>query len=300
MCGRFANGLPRDQYRAAVADQLPDRAEPRPSPDADDYQPSYNVAPQTRSPVIRRRSTGGGEEGVEEIIIQTMKWGLIPRFTKHPPSYQDTYRTINARDDTLLGPTKSIWHPLLPNQRCVIFCQGFYEWQKKPLLGGSAQLSKEGGIGSEKVEKVPHFVGMKEPGPGRKGKDGQQKRLMAMAGLWEKVKFQGSKDWLYTFTVITTDSNPQLRFLHDRMPVILPDAASIATWLGLGEKEANSWSPKVASLLRPLDRELECYKVPKEVGKVGNSSPSYMLPVEDRKDGLKAFFGKQSKVKEEA
>ncbi|EST06327.1 Protein of unknown function DUF159 [Kalmanozyma brasiliensis GHG001] len=311
MCGRFANAQPIPQYRAAVHDELPDYQPPTPAPDADDYTPSHNVAPQTRSPVVRRElswererrlrtvKNPSAEDRKHQLIIQTMKWGLIPRFHKTPPSHGEAYRTINARDDTILSPQRSMWHTLLPAQRCVVFVQGFYEWQKR----GSGE--------GEKVERIPHFVGMSEPGQGREDKSGQGRRLMPLAGLWERVRFDGEDKPLYTFTIVTTASNSQLGFLHDRMPVILPDEKAIATWLGLdaepkteadvkkGDDVDDTWSWEVAKLLRPLQSELECYKVPKEVGKVGNSDPSFILPIEERKDGLRAFFNKQKHSKTE-
>ncbi len=303
MCGRFALAQPVPQYRSAVREQLPDNREPTPAPDADDYYPSYNLAPQTRCPVVRRELTWerdrrlastknpSAEQKQHQIIIQTMRWGLIPRFHKKPPSYSEAYKTINARDDTILSPQRSMWHPLVHSQRCVVFVQGFYEWQKK-------------GDG-DKVERIPHFVGMTEPGHGREDKTGKGKRLMPLAGLYERVRFDGEDKPLYTFTIVTTASNDQLGFLHDRMPVILPNEEAISTWLGLGvepksesqvkkgQEVDDSWTVDVMKLLRPLKGELECYKVPKEVGKVGNSDPSFILPVEERKDGLKAFFAKQ-------
>lgn len=308
MCGRFANAQSIPQYRAAVREQLPEHRDPTPAPDADEYTPSHNVAPQTRCPVVRRelswerdRRLKTLENPTEEdrkfqMIIQTMRWGLIPRFQKKQPSYAEAYKTINARDDTILSPQRSMWHPLLPSQRCVVFVQGFYEWQKRGSGDG------------EKVERIPHFVGMTEPGHGRDDKTGKRKRLMPLAGLYERVRFDGEDKPLYTFTIVTTASNDQLGFLHDRMPVILPTSEAIATWLGLyaeprpesavkkGEKVEDSWGLDVAKLLRPLKSELECYKVPKEVGKVGNSDPSFILPVEERKDGLKAFFNKQKQL----
>lgn len=307
MCGRFANAQSIPQYRAAVRDELPDHLPPTPAPDADDYTPSHNVAPQTRCPVVRRKLSWERERRLEsvqnpteddlkhQLIIQTMKWGLIPRFHKKPPSYGETYKTINARDDTILSPQRSMWHSLLPAQRCVVFVQGFYEWQKR-------------GDG-DKLERIPHFVGMAEPGQGRQDKTGHGKRLMPLAGLWERVRFEGENKPLYSFTIVTTASNSQLGFLHDRMPVILPTEQAISTWLGLdakpksedevkkGDDVDDTWSFEVAKLLRPLQSELECYKVPKEVGKVGNSDPSFIMPIEERKDGIKAFFAKQKQDK---
>lgn len=313
MCGRFANAQSIPQYRAAVRDELPNRQPPTPAPDADDYTPSHNVAPQTRSPVVRRELSWERERRLKslknptdedrkyQLILQTMKWGLIPRFHKKPPSYGEAYKTINARDDTVLSPQRSMWHPLLPSQRCVVFVQGFYEWQKRGAPGDG-----------DKVERIPHFVGMAEPGQGRNDKTGHGKRLMPLAGLWERVRFEGEDKPLYTFTIVTTASNSQLGFLHDRMPVILPTAEAISTWLGMdaepksdaevkkGVELDDSWSFEVAKLLRPLQSELECYKVPKEVGKVGNSDPSFILPIEGRKDGLKAFFAKQKQPNQTA
>ncbi|SPO39783.1 uncharacterized protein PSFLO_05264 [Pseudozyma flocculosa] len=306
MCGRFANAQPLPEYARSVREQLPPSHPPEPTPDIDDYRPSYNVAPQTRAPVIRRqlaseRTTADSADKAERLLLQPMKWGLIRSHNRHPPpSSFGAIKTINARDDTILSSSQgaSMWHPLLPAQRCVVFCQGFYEWQKKPLAGRDTAAAAGH---EEKVERIPHFVGMADPGHGRTGKDGVERKLMPLAGLWDKVVFQGHEDRppLYTFTIITTSVNDQLDFLHDRMPVILPDAHSIATWLGLGQGDKeDTWTPEVARLLRPLKKPLECYKVPREVGRVGNDDPGFILPIESRRDGLKAFFSKQQQAKQ--
>ena len=178
-------------------------------------------------------------------------------------------RTINCRDDSLIE-NKGMWNTMKQRKRCIVIAQGFYEWLKK-------------GPGGK--DKVPHFV---------KRKDGQ---LMCFAGLWDCVKYEDSQEKLYTYTVITTDSNKQLSFLHDRMPVIL-DAGSEAmkTWL---DPERNKWSKELQSLLKPYDGELECYPVNKEVGKVGNNSPDFILPVDskDNKKNIANFFDNAKKPK---
>ncbi len=190
MCGRFANAQPIPQYRAAVRDSLPDQRAPTPAPDAEDYTPSHNVAPQTRSPVVRRELSWERERRLKSpqepngrgpqvpLIMQTMKWGLIPRFHKKPPSHGEAYRTINARDDTILSPQRSMWHSLLPSQRCVVFVQGFYEWQKR---GGAGE--------GDKVERIPHFVGMAEPGRDETI-SGAGETADAARRLWERVRFE--------------------------------------------------------------------------------------------------------------
>lgn len=41
------------------------------------------------------------------------------------------------------------------------------------------------------------------------------------------------------------------------------------------------------------------YQVPKEVGKVGVESPTFIQPVATRKDGIKAMFAKQRSQQEQ-
>ena len=100
----------------------------------------------------------------------------------------------------------------------------------------------------------------------------------------------GSDEKLYTYTIITTDSNKQLKFLHDRMPVILNNGSDqIRTWL---DPHRSEWSKELQSLLKPFDGELECYPVSKEVGKVGNNSPTFIIPVAsaENKNNIANFF----------
>jgi len=99
----------------------------------------------------------------------------------------------------------------------------------------------------------------------------------------------------YTYTVITTDSNPQLKFLHDRMPVILdPGSSDLFKWL---DPNRHEWNKELQSLLKPFDGELEIYPVSKEVGKVGNNSAAFIVPVDstENKQNIANFFGSQKK-----
>ncbi len=192
-------------------------------------------------------------------------------------------KTINARDDSLME-NRGMWNTMKKSKRCIVVAQGFYEW-----------LKKNGG-----KEKVPHFV---------KRKDGQ---LMCFAGLWDCVQYEGlsyeydrlmscltlykgSEDKHYTYTIITTDSNKQLSFLHDRMPVILENGSDqVRTWLDPNRSE---WSKELQALLKPFQGELDCYPVSKDVGKVGNNSPSFIVPVAsaENKNNIANFFANVKK-----
>jgi SOS response associated peptidase (SRAP) len=126
-----------------------------------------------------------------------------------------------------------------------------------------------------------------------------------MKVLFDKLKFgrelilmgdTGSDEKTYTFTIITTDSNKQLNFLHDRMPVILePGSEALRTWLDPNRYE---WTNELQSLLKPFGGELECYPVNKDVGKVGNNSPSFIIPIDssENKNNIANFFGNQAKL----
>lgn len=173
-------------------------------------------------------------------------------------------KTINCRDDSL-STSSGMWNTIKPRKRCIALCQGFYEWYKNP---------------HNPKDKTPHFV---------KRKDGQ---LMCMAGLWDCVKYDGAteEEKIYSYTIITTDSNKQLRFLHDRMPVILNNGSEeLRKWL---DPKRHGWNAELQGLLKPYDGELEVYPVSKEVGKVGNNSERFIVPVDstENKANIANFF----------
>ena len=100
-----------------------------------------------------------------------------------------------------------------------------------------------------------------------------------------------SEESLYTYTIVTTQSNQQLGFLHDRMPVILNNGSSdMFKWLDARNSE---WTPELQSLLKSYAGELDCYPVSKEVGKVGNNSPKFVVPIDsaENKQNIANFFG---------
>lgn len=112
------------------------------------------------------------------------------------------------------------------------------------------------------------------------------------------LTWTGSDEKHYTYTIITTDSNKQLKFLHDRMPVVLePGSAGMATWLDPAHHE---WNRELQSLLRPFAGALDVYPVSKDVGKVGNNSPSFVIPLDSKenKSNIANFFPSAQSKKE--
>jgi hypothetical protein len=83
-----------------------------------------------------------------------------------------------------------------------------------------------------------------------------------------------------------------MTFLHDRMPAILENGSEeITTWL---DPKRLTWSEKLQRLLRPFTGELEIYPVSKDVGKVGNNSETFIIPIasSQNKSNIANFFSK--------
>ncbi|KAI1466057.1 DUF159-domain-containing protein [Daldinia caldariorum] len=293
MCGRYSLALRPAQIRELFRhDGMPVDDAPDDEGDGAPRQ-SYNFAPGYHGVVYRadvpdwgagpRRQHGANasDEAVKEgpaeggdggdtlnpksfsYKLQSMKWGLIPFWTKRNPDYGSMMKTINCRDDSL-AQHGGMWSTMKARKRCIVVAEGFYEWLKKD--------------GSK--DKIPHFV---------KRKDG---KLMCFAGLWDVVQYENSEEKLYTYTIITTDSNKQLIFLHDRMPVILENGSEeIRTWL---DPKRCEWSQELQALLKPFDGELVVYPVSKDVGKVGNNSPNFVIPIDSKenKSNIANFFAK--------
>ncbi|WWD18830.1 hypothetical protein CI109_103285 [Kwoniella shandongensis] len=291
MCGRYALALSNEELYDSLENSLPRLFRRRGRPRWErqqDHHATYNIAPRSRGTVIRR-----DPEDSNEVIIETMQWGLIPHWTKYPPS--GPMNTINARSEGILDASSGgMWHALKGHKRCIVPAQGYYEWQKKSN------------------SKIAHFTRL----PLTENTTVANPPLLFFAGLFDTVKyvspvesrFQPSVDStdkrepyptgnplpLSTFTILTTEPAKDLRWLHDRMPCILTTGEEISRWLDLGEvKGWEEGKGGTGDLLKGKEG-LDSYPVPPEVGKIGTNSPTYIQPVSERADGIKSFFSKQA------
>nr|XP_025881978.1 embryonic stem cell-specific 5-hydroxymethylcytosine-binding protein isoform X4 [Oryza sativa Japonica Group] len=166
------------------------------------YRPSYNVSPGTYLPVgtVRARPAGydgGGDMDGEVSVIQCMKWGLVPSFTGKNEK-PDHFRMFNARSESI--KEKASFRRLIPNNRCLVAVEGFYEWKK------------------DGPKKMPYYIHF------------QDQRPLVFAALFDTWT-NSEGETIHTFTILTTRASISLKWLHDRMPVILGDKDSISTWL---------------------------------------------------------------------
>jgi putative SOS response-associated peptidase YedK len=188
--------------------------------------PRYNIAPTQTVAVSYDESAR---------TLSGARWGLVPSWAK---DIAIGYKMINARSETL--NEKPSFRTLLKKRRCLIYADGFYEWQRQP--DGS---------------KIPmRFV----------VDDG---KAFAFAGLWDIWKTpQG--DWLRTCTIITCAPNSVAAPVHDRMPAILATRQAERDWLNKADDDAEF----LQSILQPYpDAHMRRYVVSARVGNVKNEGP---------------------------
>ncbi|MCP3746601.1 SOS response-associated peptidase [Paenibacillus sp. A3M_27_13] len=161
-------------------------------------------------------------------VLDGYRWGLVPRWAK---DMKIGFSMINARAETL--DTKPAFRNLLAKNRVVIPADGFYEWLK------------------EDDGKQPYRFVLKEQG------------VFGFAGLYDEWK-DSKGDILRSCTIITTQPNELVQYVHDRMPVIL-DKEAVDEWLDPGISKTEH----VLEMLRPYPAGLmNSYPVSKAVGNV--------------------------------
>ncbi|XP_015643681.1 uncharacterized protein [Oryza sativa Japonica Group] len=226
----------------------------------DRYRPSYNVSPGTYLPVgtVRARPAGydgGGDMDGEVSVIQCMKWGLVPSFTGKNEK-PDHFRMFNARSESI--KEKASFRRLIPNNRCLVAVEGFYEWKK------------------DGPKKMPYYIHF------------QDQRPLVFAALFDTWT-NSEGETIHTFTILTTRASISLKWLHDRMPVILGDKDSISTWL-------NGASVKLEEITVPYEgADLVWYPVTAAIGKISFDGPECIKQVQMRpsEKPISTFFMKK-------
>jgi len=126
---------------------------------------------------------------------ELLRWGLVPSWADGP----DTgLKMINARVET--AAQRPAFRRAFERFRCLIVADGFYEWRR-----------------TSTGPKQPFHITRDDGGP------------FAFAGLWSIWHGDGDQT-LRTCSILTTDANPAVAALHDRMPVILSPEHE-APWL---------------------------------------------------------------------
>lgn len=168
-----------------------------------------------------------------------LRWDLIPAWTR--PGGQHTPPLVNARAERVA--TKPSFRYSFRSYRCLVPADGYFEWRQEP------------------DRRQPFYV--RRP----------DRDVFAFAGLWARWLNPEAKA-VESCAIITTRANDQLRWLHDRMPVIL-DQKDYSLWLG-----ADSTPTDLLGLLRPVpDGVLEVFAVSELVNSARVDDPRCIEPV---------------------
>ncbi len=216
MCGRFTLKEPRRINLTNFDDDVFEGIIPR-----------FNIAPTQDVLAVVQRDLNRE--------ARFLQWGLIPFWSKEPKGI------INARVETIAE--KASFNESFQKRRCLIFADGFYEWER------SGKISQ------------PYYFQLKDGAP------------FTFAGIWDQWR---SNDRLITScAIITTTANELLAKIHTRMPVILPVELH-DLWLN-----EDSRAPLLKELLVPFPAsEMSSYAVSYEVNDAKSEGEHLLLPVE--------------------
>lgn len=114
--------------------------------------------------------------------------------------------------------SKMYKHSFEKGQRCVIVCEGFYEWQTTKELKSS--------------ERPAYYIYMPQNESvqitdANTFNDGKDVQLLKMAGLFD-IWTDKNGDDMFSYTVITFESDDKLSWLHHRSPAILETEEQLA------------------------------------------------------------------------
>lgn len=228
----------------------------------------FNTAPQDISPVLASNAHFDTVKSSETVVVP-MLWGVIPSW--HKGDYRKHgLTTNNCRLEDL--PNSKLYSPLLKaGKRCVVLCEGFYEWQ---TVTGAKSSSR----------KVYYIFFPQEKGIRMEDKatwEDKKLNLFKVAGLFDFWADERG-DKIFSYTVITYESNETLSWLHHRTPAILETQQQVDDWLDfqrVPEKEA-------LQLLTPV-KQLEWYQVSNYVNNSRNKSDQCNKPLDQVKKGNK-------------
>lgn len=171
--------------------------------------------------------------------ITLARWGFIPSWVEDPEEMQQPF---NAKAET--AAIKPMFRHAYRTSRVLIPADAFYEW-------------------SARDGKQPFLVKLKDDEP------------MGLGGLLEC--WHGYNTEVITFTILTTQANPLMSDIHDRMPVIIKPEDYTA-WLDSKLTDIL----KIQAMAQPYpERLMEAYPISRNVNNPLHDSPDVILPIRE-------------------
>lgn len=252
------------------------------------YQPSFNVAPTDVTPVLVSAAhfddsdgADSKQHGSKDRLLVPMMWGMIP-FWHHGSDYRNHgLTTNNCRMESMLQ-SKLYANALRKGQRCVVLCEGFYEWQTTDPKATKA--SQRAAYYAYMPQSDDIRIEERSTWTNRVG----ELNLLKMAGLFD-CWTNDNGDHMYSYSIITFESDEKFNWLHHRSPAILETEQQISDWLDFGRvndskvlmgmlKPATQlkWHPVSSLVNNSRNKSSECNK---PLNSDGNKKPGPAKPM---------------------
>jgi putative SOS response-associated peptidase YedK len=180
--------------------------------------------------------------------VRPMRWGLVAHDSRGSPRPR---LLANARSES--ASSLAAFRQGVAERRCLVPANGFYEW-----------ASREG-------VKMPYLFTLRGEEP------------FAFAGIWDPAA-DGLPE---TYCLLTTQPNPLVAKVHDRMPVLLT-AETMPLWLGERPLEGDAYR----SLVKPLESgRMESRPVSRYVSNSRNQGPECLAKPDEGPATLELDFG---------
>lgn len=249
MCGRYAaSRSPEDLVEEFEVEQVDLDTGPEDPPVA----PDWNVAPTVPHLVVLERAPREDRTADPARQLRRLTWGLVPSWAKDRSVGN---RMINARGESLLD--KPAYRRAATARRCLVPADGWYEWQPSPVVQDA----------KGRPRKQPFFV---------QAADGSVIAFAGVYELWRDPERDADDPfaWLASYAIVTTDAEPGLDRIHDRMPLVLPRDRWDA-WLDAAVTEPDD----VRALLAPsAPGRFVAVPVSTRVNNVRNNGPELVEP----------------------
>lgn len=272
MCGRTCLTLEPKELESCCKYKKNEESKPKPPRYRNEfncgkkYTPSFNVAPTDVTPVLVSAVHFDDSADSADRLLVPMMWGMVPRW--HKGDYRKHGLTTNNCRLEGLAISKLYGPPLAAGQRCVILCEGFYEWQTVKQMKAS--------------DRPAFYVHMPQGGKVKvedkttwNADDGEQLQLLRMAGLFDVWEDEHG-DKLYSYTVITFETVGKFAEIHHRSPAILETDEQVSDWLDFKRVPAN----RAINLLQP-PKVMQWFRVSNIVNNSRNKSAQCNKPIQE-------------------
>ncbi|MHA2053439.1 MAG: SOS response-associated peptidase [Candidatus Hodarchaeales archaeon] len=195
--------------------------------------PYYNLKPTNKATGIVN------EEGYK---LVRMYWG-----------YTRGFQSYKARSETV--HEKKLFRKAFAEKRCVIFANGFFEWERSGK------------------ERIPHYFSLKN------------KPLFGIAGIYNSYFNEEESKMKYKCAVLTTEPHPIVEKIFHRMPVIF-NKKQVDLWL-----DHEKTQEELSVMLKPYEGELNSWIVDTLPSK-GDNGPETIKPIKKKRSEktLSEFF----------